>query len=299
MMESGITLFVLTLALSTLRKATPLLLASLGGFFSERSGVVNIALEGMMLFGAFASAVVAQTTHNPWLGVLAAVAVGMAAAAIHATASIWFRANQIVSGLGINLLAVGTTIFLCEIYTGGQRSFTLAVGDKLPRWGPFLPLVYVALLMVPVVTIVAYRTQQGLRLRAVGEHPEAARTLGVSVPRVRFWAVVTSGALAGMAGSFLPFFAGSFAKNMTNGLGYIALGALIFGRWTPLGALAASVLFGSADALQEMLQGRAGVPSQFFQMVPYVLTMIALVGVVGRAVPPRALGIPFREEGGG
>ncbi len=294
--DSPMTVFFVTLLLSTLRKATPLILASLGGFFSERSGVVNIALEGMMLFGAFVAAVVAQSTHNPWLGILAAAAVGAAAASLHAVASIWFRANQIVSGLGVNLLAVGGTIFLCEIYTQGQRSFSLDAAAKLPRWGPLLPLVYVALLLVPVVFYVAYRTPPGLRLRAVGEHPEAARTLGVSVQRTRLWAVIASGVLAGVAGSFLPFFAGSFAKNMTNGLGYIALGALIFGRWTPWGALAASLLFGSADALQEMLQGSGGVPPQFFQMVPYVLTMIALAGMVGRAVPPRALGIPFREE---
>ncbi|MCK4546752.1 MAG: ABC transporter permease [Candidatus Eisenbacteria sp.] len=294
--DSGVALFFMTLLVSTLRKATPLILASLGGFFSEKSGVVNIALEGIMLFGAFVGAVVAQTTQNPWLGVLAAAGVGGAVAAIHATASIWFRANQIVSGLGVNLLAVGATIFLCEVYTGGQRSFMLSVSEKLPRWGPFLPLVYIALLMVPVVYLMVYRTRQGLRLRAVGEHPEAARTMGVDVQMTRFWAVVISGVLAGVAGSFLPFFAGSFAKNMTNGLGYIALGALIFGRWTPWGALAASLLFGSADALQEMLQGRGGVPSQFFQMVPYVLTMVALAGIVGRAIPPRALGIPLRKE---
>jgi len=293
--DAPVTVFLVSLLISTLRKATPLILASLGGFFSERSGVVNIALEGMMLFGAFVAAVVAQATHNPWLGILAAACVGAAAASLHATASIWFRANQIVSGLGVNLLAVGSTIFLCEVYTHGQRSFTLDAAAKLPRWGPFLPLVYLALLLVPVVFYVAYRTSPGLRLRAVGEHPEAARTLGVSVHRTRFWAVVASGVLAGVAGSFLPFFAGSFAKNMTNGLGYIALGALIFGRWTPGGALAASLLFGAADAFQEMLQGTGDIPPQFFQMVPYVLTMIALAGVVGRAVPPRALGIPFKQ----
>ncbi len=293
--DAPVTVFLVSLLISTLRKATPLILASLGGFFSERSGVVNIALEGMMLFGAFVAAVVAQATHNPWLGILAAACVGAAAASLHATASIWFRANQIVSGLGVNLLAVGSTIFLCEVYTHGQRSFTLDAAAKLPHWGPFLPLVYLALLLVPVVFYVAYRTPPGLRLRAVGEHPEAARTLGVSVHRTRFWAVVASGVLAGVAGSFLPFFAGSFAKNMTNGLGYIALGALIFGRWTPGGALAASLLFGAADAFQEMLQGTGDIPPQFFQMVPYVLTMIALAGVVGRAVPPRALGIPFKQ----
>ena len=283
-------LFGATLVLATVRKSVPLIFASIGGFFSERSGVVNIGLEGMMLFGAFSGALIAYMTHNPWLGVLAAAIVGGLVGCLHAVATISLRANQIISGVAINMLAMGGTLFLSQVFVGGERSFSLAPSDRLPMWGAFVPLAYLSFVLVGFAYFFAYYTVPGLRLRAVGEHPRAADTQGINVTKVRFLGVIASGVCAGLGGAYLPFFSGSFTKNMTSGQGFIALAALIFGKWNPVGAMGASILFGFADALQESLQGRGGLPSQLFQVIPYVLTIVALAGVIGRSVPPASVG---------
>jgi ABC-type uncharacterized transport system permease subunit len=295
-MSETVLVFTLSLLAATVRKSVPLIFASTGGFFSERSGVINIGLEGMMLFGAFGGALVAVMSHDPWLGLLGAAVVGAVIASIHAVATIRFRANQIISGVAVNLLAVGGTVFLSQVFMGGERSFSLGAGDRLPVWGAFLPLTYLSFISVAGACFFAYHTVPGLRFRAVGEHPRAADTQGVDVNRTRFLAVIMSGVLAGLGGAYLPFFSGSFAKNMTSGLGFIALAALIFGKWNPAGAMAASLLFGFADALQETLQGRGGLPPQLFQAIPYVLTVVALAGLIGRSRPPAAVGKHYQRE---
>ncbi|MFH1311742.1 MAG: ABC transporter permease [Candidatus Eisenbacteria bacterium] len=295
-MNEFLSVFSVSLFLATIRKSIPLIFASTGGFFSERAGVINIGLEGMMLFGAFSGAIISVFTHNPWLGVLGAAIVGGLVGYLHAIATITLRANQIISGVAINMLGVGGTIFLCQVCVSGERSFSLGPADRLPVWGSFIPLVYMAFLVVGLAYVFAYFTVPGLRLRAVGEHPRAADTQGIDVNRTRFIAVIISGVCAGLGGAYLPFFSGSFAKNMTSGQGFIALAALIFGKWNPLGAMAASLLFGFADALQETLQGRGGLPPQLFQVIPYVLTIVALAGVIGRSVAPAAVGKHYTRE---
>ena len=300
-------MFELAVLDSALRMATPLILASLGGLFSERSGVVNIALEGILLTGAFASIVATYYTGNPWAGVFAGVFAGMLVSLIHAIVSIVFKADQIVSGVAINLLAMGLTQFLTWMIWGSSSNSPPVQGMahwSLPEtWGPvargvnavighYPPLVYVALALVAVSHVVLFRTPFGLRLRATGEHPEAVDTLGVNVHAMRFAGVLLSGALAGLGGAFLALNTHQFVKNMSAGRGFIALAAMIFGKWNPVGALAACLLFGYAEAVQMGLQGHA-VPTQFVQMIPYVLTMVALVGVIGRARPPAAIGKPY------
>ena len=300
-------MFELAVLDSALRMATPLILASLGGLFSERSGVVNIALEGILLTGAFASIVATYYTGNPWAGVFAGVFAGILVSLIHAIVSIVFKADQIVSGVAINLLAMGLTQFLTWIIWGSSANSPPVQGMahwSLPEtWGPvargvntvighYPPLVYVALALVAVSHVVLFRTPFGLRLRATGEHPEAVDTLGVSVHAMRFAGVLMSGAFAGLGGAFLALNTHQFVKNMSAGRGFIALAAMIFGKWNPVGAFAACLLFGYAEAVQMGLQGQA-VPTQFVQMIPYVLTMVALVGVIGRARPPAAIGKPY------
>jgi len=284
--------------------ATPLVLTALGGMFSERSGVINIGLEGILLTGAFASVLATWATGDPWAGAGAGVFAGVLVALLHAVVSITFRADQIVSGVAINLFAMGATQFLTWIVWGSSANsppvaamahWTLPeswgglASAVNPVLGHYPPLVLVALACVAVAHVVLFRTPFGLRLRATGEHPEAADTLGISVRRMRFSGVLLSGALAGLGGAFLALNTHQFVKNMSAGRGFIALAAMIFGKWTPLGALGASLLFGYAEAVQMGLQGRA-VPSEFVQMIPYVLTMVALVGVIGRSRPPAAVG---------
>jgi len=300
-------MFELTVFDAALRMATPLVLAALGGVFSERSGVVNIALEGILLTGAFASVLVTYQTGDPWLGALAGTAAGVLVSSLHALVSVTFRANQIVSGVAINLLAMGATQFLTWVIWGSSANSPPVVG--MSHWsvpdswgvvsrgvnaviGHYPPLVYVALAGVAVAHVVLWRTAFGLRLRAAGEHPEAADTLGLNVRRLRYSGVLLSGALAGLGGAFLALNTHQFVKNMSAGRGFIALAAMIFGKWNPVGALGACLLFGYAEAVQMGLQGR-GIPTQFVQMIPYLLTMIALVGVIGRARPPAASGKPY------
>jgi simple sugar transport system permease protein len=305
-------IFNYTLIASTIRLSTPLILAALGGLYSERGGVINIALEGMMLAGAFTAAVVTVFTHSPWAGLLAAVIAGLLVAALHAVATINYRADQVVCGAAINILFLGVPALLSGALfesTGATpqlpRDQTLPDTPVFnPQTTPALasifnqkPLVYLAFVLVAATAYVIYRTRFGLRLRAVGENPEAALAAGVSVNRMRYAGVLVSGALAGLGGAYLSIGQNSlFTRNMTAGRGYIALAALIFGKWDPVGALVACLFFGFAEAVAIRMQGTVNIPNQFIQMIPYVLTMVVLAGWIGRSTPPKALGIPYVKE---
>ncbi len=291
---------------STLRYATPLIFGALGGLFSERSGVINIALEGMMLIGAFFGAWGADIT-NSWVGgIVIALLAGALFALIHAVFAVSLRADQIVSGTALNLLALGITGYLyVDIYGNqGTPDNLPAVPDvKLPIksvpllgdvFGQLNLLVWLALALVLVTWVVIFRTPRGLRLRSAGENPLAAETAGLSVVRTRYAAVMTSGALAALGGAFLSIgFNHSFTQNMTAGRGFIALAALIFGRWRPAGALAATLLFGFGSALAQRLPTFSESGAVLFQALPYVLTLIAVTGVIGRSIPPAAIGRPL------
>ncbi len=305
------TIVILTLVASAVRATTPLLLAALGGLFSERSGVVNIALEGIILFGAFSAAIVtyyveqpfvrdtpgAVVWYAPWLGVLAAMVVGALVAGIHAVVSIRYKADQIISAVAINLMAIGVpSVILMGLFGNSTTSGT--VTNRLPLWslGPFTfsPLVYLAFVLVPVVWFVVFRTAFGLRLRSVGEHPEAADSVGISVTRMRYAGVMLSGVLAALGGAYLSIGAfNQFITEMSGGRGFIALAALIFGKWHPLGVLGATLLFGAFQALETQLGGTALLPPTVVQSIPFILTMLVLAGFVGRAIPPKAIGKPF------
>ena len=294
----------ITILLATLRIATPLILGALGGVFSEKSGVVNIALEGIMLMGAFASVVATYYTKNPWIGVIFAMLVGAVFAAIHAVVSIKYKANQVVSGTAINMLAGGVTIFMLRLLFNVEGTSPSVA--KLPQWYipgteySFNPIVYFALILVVVSWVVLYKTPLGLRIRTVGEHPAAADTVGINVYRVRYLAVIISGVLAGLAGAHLAIGEGTvFVRNMTAGRGFIALAAMIIGNWHPIGALGAALLFGYSEAVQITLSGitiaGAKVPSQFIEMIPYVVTIIVLAGFIGKTVPPKASGVAYEK----
>lgn len=305
-------IFNFTLIASTLRLATPLILAALGGLYCERSGVINIALEGIMLAGAFTAAFVTFYTHNPWIGILAAITAGILVAALHAVATINFRANQVVSGTAINILFLGVPALLCGVFFGTTgntpqlpREQTLTDWQFFnPQTSPLLasifnqnPLVYFALFAVGLTFFVLYRMRFGLRLRAVGENPEAADTAGISVTRMRYAGVLLSGALASLGGAYLSIAQNSlFTRNMTAGRGFIALAALIFGKWDPVGTMLACLLFGFAEAIAIRMQGTVNIPNQFIQIVPYVLTIVVLAGFISRAHPPKALGIAYTKE---
>jgi ABC-type uncharacterized transport system permease subunit len=294
---------------STIRNATPLVFAALGGMFSERSGVVNIALEGLMLISAFAGVVGASLTGSAWLGLGFALAAGLLFALLHALMCVTFEADQIISGTAINLLALGGTGFLMvEVFGSGGTSprisgfGTLAIPllSEVPVIGPALfdqsLLVYLMYLLVPVTLFVVFRTPFGLRLRATGEVPEAVDTAGVSVYRMRYLGVGLSGLLAALGGAYLSMaLLSAFTEGMTNGRGFIALAALIFGRWNPVGAASAALLFGFAQAVTFRVS-QGAVPQEFLQMLPYILTIIVLAGFGGRAVAPAAIGKPYRKE---
>ena len=284
---------VLILLASAIRQATPLLLAALGGLYSERSGVINIALEGLMLAGAFTSASVTHYSGNPWIGLAAGIVAGILVALIHGIACIHFKADQVVSGTAINILFLGVPALL-----SGALFESTGATPQVPQNQliPVAPIV-LAFLFVPVTWYVLNRTPFGLRLRAVGENPEAADTAGVNVARVRFAAVMLSGALAAIGGAYLSIGQSSlFARNMTAGRGFIALAALIFGKWRPVQTMLACLLFGFAEALSIQMQGVSQVPVQFIQIVPYVLTIVVLAGFIGHSRAPRALGIPYQEK---
>ncbi|MGH9937974.1 MAG: ABC transporter permease [Blastocatellia bacterium] len=305
-------MFNYTLIASTIRLSTPLILAALGGLYSERAGVINIALEGMMLAGAFTAAVVTVFTHNPWMGLLSAVIAGMMVAALHAVATINYRADQVVSGAAINILFLGVPALLSGALFESTGATPQLPRDQTlpdtpifdPQTSPMLasifnqkPLVYLAFILVAVTGYLIYRTRFGLRLRAVGENPEAADTAGVSVNRMRYAGVLISGALAALGGAYLSIGQNSlFTRNMTAGRGFIALAALIFGKWDPVGVLLACLFFGFAEATAIRMQGTVNIPNQFIQMIPYVLTMVVLAGLIGRATPPKALGAAYVKE---
>lgn len=307
------TVVLLALLGSMLRATTPLLLAALGGLFSERAGIVNIALEGIIIFGALAAALTTyyveaavlretpgiRVWYAPWLGVLAAMVAGALVGLIHAVVSIRFKADQIISGVAINLMAAGIpAVLLTGLF--GNSSTSATIRNRLPLWGEapfaFSPLVYLAFLLVPVVWFVVFRTPFGLRLRAVGEHPEAADSVGVSVIRLRYAGVMISGVLAALAGAYLSIGGfNQFITDMSGGRGFIALAALIFGKWHPLGVLGATLLFGAFQALETQLGGGQLLPPTVVQSLPFILTMIVLAGFVGRSVGPKALGKPFSK----
>ena len=291
---------------------TLLLLPALGGVISERSGVVNIAMEGMMLTGAYAAVATAEATHSLVGGVIGAMIAGGLMALIHAVVSINFKANQIVSGIAINIFALGLTNYLVFVQSQGQGLPSLPNALRLPTitWGPlanipFLGQVlfqqniifYIALLILAGIQLLLFRTNIGLRIRAVGEHPQAADTAGVNVYLVRYLCVISSGLLSGLGGAFLSLgIAGIFSSNITAGAGFIALAAMIFGKYNPLGTAGACLLFGVGEALATRMQD-TGISPYLLSTIPYILTLVALVGLVGRTTPPAADGIPY-EPGG-
>ena len=309
---------------STLRLATPLLLACLAGLFSERAGIFDIGLEGKMLAAAFFSAATAALTGSVWLGLLAGISASIALSLLHGAASITFRGNQLISGVAINFLAAGLTVLIGQTWfeLGGRtpslegaarfQPITLPFAGALsgvPVLGPLYAdvlsghaiLVYVGLLAVPVTWFVLFRTRFGLRLRAVGENPGAVDTAGISVMRLRYTAVIICGLLCGLAGAHLATgLSAGFVKDMSAGRGFIALAALIFAKWRPWYALGACLLFGLLDALGNRFQSLdllgVTVPAQFMQALPYILTVVILAGFVGKAIPPRAGGEPYVKE---
>jgi len=303
---------------ATLRWSTPLTFAALGGLFSERSGVVNIALEGMMLMGAFFGAYGADKTGSWVSGIVIGMAAGGALALVYAFFAIHLRVDQIVGGTAINFLALGITGYLYNDLYGnnGTPENLPAVPDvhlswlgHIPKVGTFLDnaigslnlMIWVAILLVPLSSIVLFRTARGLRLRSVGEHPRAAETVGISVYATRYVAVTLSGVLAALGGVFLSIgYVGAFSENMTAGRGFIALAALIFGGWRPYGAFAACLLFGFSSALAQRLPNLSSSESAawpvLFQALPYVLTLIAVAGIIGRAIPPAADGQPYEKQ---
>ncbi len=292
---------------STLRFATPLAFAAMGGIFCERSGVVNIGLEGMMLVGAF-FAVWGSIWSGSWVvGLLMAMLSGGLLALIHAVFSIHLRADQIVSGFAVNLLALGLTGYLySSIYPNGTTKGQITRVPSLEGLFGFLDwvpgadlslLVWLMFVTVVLSYVVLFKTPIGLRIRAVGEHPRAADTVGISVYRVRYAAVVTSGILAALGGAFLSIgFTGRFTENMTGGRGYIALAAVIFGKWRPGWAFVATLLFGFGFALAIPLQREADISSNLISTLPYLLTLIAVAGVIGRSIPPAAVGRPYVKQ---
>ena len=297
------------LGATTLRFATPLLFAALGGMFSERSGVVNIGLEGMMLFGAFFGFVGADKFGSWQIGILTAVISGAALALVHAVVSIHWRADQIVSGVAVNILAVGVTGYLLIDVYGGSGTPTgiaevpnvsLPLLDGMPFFQIFANLnllVWLGFLAAFAVYYVLFRTPFGLRLRAVGEHPQAADSVGLSVYGIRYAAVIVSGMLASLGGAFLSIgFVHSFSYNMTAGRGFIALAAVIIGNWRPKGAFFACLLFGFSSALAQRLPVYSESAATLFEALPYVLTLIVVAGLVGRSIPPAAIGIPYVKK---
>lgn len=315
---------VLSVLDATLRLSTPLLLACLAGLYSERSGVFDIGLEGKMLAAAFAAGVVAAVTGSAWLGLLAALAVSVMTTMLQGAAAITLKGNQLIAGVAINMLAAGLTTFLGQQwFRQGGRTPQLSGNGRfgpidlpfaqqlsgVPIIGPIYSelisghyiLVYIAFLAVPVTAYVLYRTRFGLRLRAVGENPKAVDTAGISVVKMRYSAIFITGLLCGLAGAYFSIAQGSgFGNNMTAGKGFIALAALIFAKWKPVPAMFTCLLFGFLDALQIRLQGASlggiEIPVQAIQALPYVLTVVLLAGFIGKAVGPKAGGVPYSKE---
>ena len=307
---------IISILRATLRQSTPITLGALSGIFCDKVGVVNIAIEGMMLSAAYAGFMTNVFTGNLILSVLAAVLTGGLMGLLHAVLTVTFRIDHIISGTVINILAVGLTgyLYVTGATTKGKLTpIEIPVLKDIPILGEVLftngPITYAGIVMVFFTAFIFFRTTWGLRTRAVGEHPSAADTVGINVYWVRYANVIIGGMVAGLAGAFLTLEAvGSFERLITNGRGFIALAAMIFGKWNPYGAWAAALLFGFTNALQTQLQfwqGREGnwlldllakVPHEFIGMLPYLLTVLVLAGFVGRARPPAALGQPYETE---
>jgi len=302
---------------STLTAATPLTLGAISGIFCERSGIINIAIEGMMLSGAFAAVAFASMFDSLWIGLLAASLVGGLMALLHAVLSIRYKVDQIISGTVINILAAGGTRFLnlrllepAGMSTPGSFNLLgIPVLADIPIIGPILfvnqPTVYIMLILLAVTNFVIFFTPWGLRMRACGEHPGAADTVGVHVNRMRYISVVIGGLIAGIGGAYFSLgVVGTFEDGMTRGQGFVALAAMIFGNWNPIGGFMAALLFGFADALQVKMQIlkpvvpiiNQPIPPEFLQMAPYILTIIVVAGVVGRALAPAAEGKPYEKQ---
>jgi ABC-type uncharacterized transport system permease subunit len=293
-----------------LRYATPLIFGAMGGILSERSGVINIGLEGMMLIGAFFGIFGSDLLGSWFLGVVVGVAAGALIGLVHAFVSIQLRADQVVSGTGINFLAIGITGYIFIFHYGDQGTpsdisrapnVTLPLVEDIPFIGEAIGrmnvLTWAALLLVAILSVYLFRTRSGLRLRSVGEKPRAADSLGLPVLRTRYLAVTASGALAALGGVFLSIgLLGSFNEQMTAGRGFIALAAVIFGSWRPFGALAGACLFGFSTALAQRLPAFSESTAVLFQALPYVLTLVVVAGVIGRSRPPAAIGVPYVKE---
>jgi simple sugar transport system permease protein len=302
---------------ATLTAATPLTLGAMAGIFCERAGIINIAIEGMMLSGAFAAVAFASLFDSLWMGLLAASLVGGLMASLHAVLSIRFKVDQIISGTVINILAAGGTRFLnLRVLEpaglsdpGSFPMLAIPVLSEIPIIGPILfinqPTVYIMLILLVVVNYAIFRTPWGLRMRACGEHPGAADTVGVHVNRMRYISVIIGGLIAGIGGAYFSLgVVGTFEDGMTRGQGFVALAAMIFGNWNPIGGFLAALLFGFANALQVKMQIiqpvlpfiNLPVPPEFLQMAPYILTIIVVAGVVGRTRPPAAEGKPYEKQ---
>ena len=289
-------MILLAFLAQTLRIAIPYLFAASGGVISERSGLIGLGLEGYMLGGAFCGAVASYYSGSPWVGLLGAIGGGAALALLYAVTAIRFRADQVVVGIAVNLLVTGATRFFLRLAFHSSANSPRVPGFGAEQSGTGLaslasnPLIWLGILAVAVMAWLLYRTPYGLRVRAAGEHPEAALSVGVPVDRVRYVAAALSGMLAALGGAYLALDQHQFSAEMTAGRGFIALAATIFGRWDPFRAALACLFFAAAETLQIQLQGAQVIPSQFVEMIPYALTIVALAGVVGRAVPPAALG---------
>ncbi|MBU5435268.1 ABC transporter permease [Pseudoflavonifractor sp. MSJ-37] len=291
---------------ATLRMACPIMLASLGALFTARSGIINFAMEGIMITGAFFGVYGSYLTGSPWLGALLGMAGGLAASLILGIMSITVKVDQVVAGTGVNVLFLGLTSYFCTVlYPNGQPSSVNAFQSvvvpglsSIPVIGVFFRqnlLTYITFLLVPVIWYLLNKTTFGLCLRSVGEQPHAADSLGIHVDRMRYIAIILAGLLGGLGGAALSLGQVScFIENMTSGRGYVAWSAVTVGKYSPIGIMGASILFGGAEAVQLRLQAMGiEIPQQFFQMLPYVLTMVVLAGVVGRTVGPKAIGKPF------
>lgn len=310
--------FTLSLVFSSIRLATPLVLAALGGLYSERSGVINIALEGLMLAGAFTAAAITHFAGSPWIGLLAAMAAGVAVASIHAVVCIRFKADQVVAGTAINIMFLGLPAVLsAALFLSSGSTPQIPKEQLLPALAAYAPgglaslrlltdvsvMSVLAVILGLVTHYVLRHTPFGLRLRAVGENPEAADAAGVRVTRFRYAGVLLSGAFAAAGGAYLSIGQASlFTRNMSAGRGFIALAALIFGKWRPVQTMLACLLFGFAEALTIQMPGVVKLPSgedipvQFIQMIPYIVTMVVLAGFIGQSRAPKALGIPYDKE---
>lgn len=298
---------------TTLMYSSPLIYTALGGVISENSGVVNIGLEGMMTMGAFAGATVGYFTHNPWLGFLAGGLAGGLLALLHALASVTFAADQVVSGIAINFLGPGAALFLARIFfDGATQTKAIPLDFKIPRplngvftRNSFLDMVfnqyatvYLAFVLVVLVWFILYKTKIGLRIRSVGEYPKAADTLGINVFKMRYLAVFLSGVFAGFGGAAMSMsVVSSFRPTLISGHGYIALAAMIFGKWKPQGAMWGCLLFGATQGLVVFLGGRAvEISTYLLSLLPYAITLIVLMGFVGRSKAPAADGIPYEKN---